>query len=348
MDKVLRFLLLAVLMGIIPCIACFIGCGEDDKGITGPEPIHYDDYIVYVGAYGITMINRDLSDEKIIAPGEPADLLSPIWSPQKTEIVYVRINGSGEKQIELYRNDGSIDTLAMGMIDKSPWSPDGTKIAFACNDSVFVVDTKGSRPVSLMAAVGKASFLDNSHIVCFKNTGGREEEGSIYIVSISGGAPIKLFPPSETAYAFIMCPRAMPGGNSVAFARLDDDNWSERWNDLWTVNADGSDAKAIARIYTIWGLLILVKELDISSDGDFFLVVHDELFQNRHPYEIYVPSETYSIIDAVDCSTDIRSIDYAPDSRDFVFEKETGGIAIFDRSEGQTINLDSSGKHPNW
>jgi hypothetical protein len=61
-----------------------------------------------------------------------------------------------------------------------------------------------------------------------------------------------------------------------------------------------------------------------------------------------MPSGVYSIIDAVDCSTDIRSIDYAPDSRDFVFEKESGGIAIFDRSEGQAINLDPSGKHANW
>jgi hypothetical protein len=202
--------------------------------------------------------------------------------------------------------------------------------------------------VSLMASLGKASFLDNSHIVCFENTGYWEEEGSIYIVSISDGATTKLFPPLETASAFIMCPRVMPGGNSVAFARLDDDNWSERWNDFWTVNADGSDPKAIARIYTYWGMIVLVKELDICSDGDFILVVHDELFANRHPYEIYVPSGTCSIIDAVDCSTDIRSIDYAPDSRDFVFEKEAGGIAIFDRSEGQVINLDPSGKHPNW
>jgi hypothetical protein len=87
-----------------------------------------------------------------------------------------------------------------------------------------MVDTRGFRPVSLMASAGKASFLDNSHIVCFENTGYWEEDGSIYIVSISDGATTKLFPPSETASAFIMCPRAMPGCNSVAFAMLGDDN----------------------------------------------------------------------------------------------------------------------------
>ena len=275
MDKLLRLLLLTALIGIVPSAVCIVGCGEDEKTVTGPEPIHYDDYIVYVGAYGITMITSELTDEQIIVPGTADDLLSPIWSPSKTEVVYVRINGSGEKQIELYRNDGSIDTLATGMIGKAPWSPDGTKITFARNDTVFVMNTRDSQPVSLMASAGDACFFDNNHVICY-NFSGYWSSGSIYKISISDSIATKLFPQSQAGTALLRCPRVIPGDNSVAFGILDDDNFSERWNDFLKVASDGSDVTTITRIYTSWGLMILPKEMDISYNGDFILLVHNE------------------------------------------------------------------------
>ena len=333
---------------IVSCGFVLTGCGDDESIVdTGPEPIPYDGYIAYINDYGVAIIQTDGTDMNIKVNGDPDSLLSPIWSQDKTELVFVRIVSSGEKQIELLRNDGSLDTLAFGMIDKSPWSPNGNRITFTRGDTVWVVGTDGSQPVYLMASAGEANFLDNDHIVC-RYFFGDWQTGSIYKVPVSGGTPEKLSTSQATAYAWLMCPRVAPGGGSVAFVKFDDDNFSKRWNDFWMVDADGSDERKIATIYTSWGLLVLVKEMDVSSDGLAVLLVHNEEHSNRHAYEIYAPTGNVVIIDAVECSSDIRSIDYGPDTYDFVFEKAGGGIAIFERLSGQARDLDILGKHPNW
>ena len=56
MHKVLRFLFLAALIGSVAGVAFIAGCSEDTETLMGPKPVYYDDYIVYVGPYGIMMM----------------------------------------------------------------------------------------------------------------------------------------------------------------------------------------------------------------------------------------------------------------------------------------------------
>ncbi|TML32876.1 MAG: hypothetical protein E6G24_09175, partial [Actinobacteria bacterium] len=97
---------------------------------------------------------RNLTNDGVRVNGSPA------WSPDGTEIAYVRDGAAFGSEIWIMNADGSNEQrLTSGYYDGSPaWSPDGTRIAFdstrpytasAYAHHIWVMNRDGSDPVQL-------------------------------------------------------------------------------------------------------------------------------------------------------------------------------------------------------
>ena len=120
-------------------------CSSDDNGVVnngnGNEPA-YDSLITYVSSDGISVIKPNGTLKQTIVTDDPDSLFSPIWSPGKIQIVFVRIipvmDGDLIKSVDY--PGGAESDIAVGTISSNPWSPNGELVTYTRNDSVFIND----------------------------------------------------------------------------------------------------------------------------------------------------------------------------------------------------------------
>ena len=184
---------------IVPLALLSLGlltsCGDSDNP-TGSAATTYPDHIVYVGAGGITIIKPDGTGKAVVVSGHADSLLAPTWSPDKAAIAYLRKLATGETQIRVFRDGQSPAVLATGMIEDSPWSPDGTRITFWRSDTIFAVSAAGGAPAMVLAAAREPCFLNNLTIVFryLADGVGSDQIGAIYRIPAVGGVPTKVSP----------------------------------------------------------------------------------------------------------------------------------------------------------
>ena len=169
---------------------------------------------------------------------------APAWSPDGTQIVFVRRNGS-DKAAEIFvmNADGSNQTrLTQSRDDRYPtWSPDGMKIAFSRYESgndygnaVYVINADGSGQRIIAKGCSQPAWSPDGSTLAVSLDFGFGME----IIRIDGGNPTSL--PGSGDYS--QSPVWSPDGSKIAFTSLHDcDIFDNCSLSIATVNADGSN-----------------------------------------------------------------------------------------------------------
>ena len=188
--------------------------------------------------WDIWLMRGDGSDPQRLTD-DPADDMSPCWSPRGDLIAFVA-ERDGNREVYTMKPDGTqqINLTQHPSEDWAPaWSPEGTSIAFSSyrdgNWEIYVMDADGSNPVRITsnaaADYGPCWSPDGARIAFHSNRDGNWE---IYVVGASGEGLRRLTEDEATDFA----PAWSPDGAMIAFESYRDGNM-----EIYLMFADGSE-----------------------------------------------------------------------------------------------------------
>ncbi|HVH48302.1 MAG TPA: S9 family peptidase [Sphingomicrobium sp.] len=234
---------------------------------------------------GIWLIDLATAEETPLAT-TPGQYSSPRWSPDGKRIAYVS-NSEGEKPQLFVRWMDTATVAKVAVLPEVPrevtWSPDGRKIA-------FVMFTPGEAP-----RIGKAPAKPEgakwaeplryvNQMTYRTDSGGvlRPGQSDIYIVSASGGAPIKLSrdsgdDPDRLSFT--------PDGRFIVYGANRKPNWMHDpvESEIWKLPVSGGPAVALTDRDGPDG------EPAVSPDGRHIAYVgYDDQHQNYQNAQLYV------------------------------------------------------------
>lgn len=195
------------------------------------------------GNWNIFVGNDDGNGQTAIAKTGYAEI-HPHLNRGNTKIVYA-VNNGGDFEIYTMNVDGSGKTALTNnsTSDGNPsWSPDGSKIVFEAyrngEADIYVMNANGSNQVRLTTDPdfdGMPAWSPDGSKIAFvsRRTGGYR----IYVMNADGSGQTQI---SNQPYSFR--PQWSPDGNQIAY---DADNDGDGWQDLWRMNADGTNQALI-------------------------------------------------------------------------------------------------------
>ena len=203
--------------------------------------------IVYSAIQGanadIHVINTNGSQTRLTSGGAN---LSPVWSPDGTKIVFL----SREAQtlrLEVMNADGTGRTTLTHAVPPSftsppAWSPDGGKIAFLSrSNNIHLISADGSEETALTSN-GRAAFpawSPDGTRIAYLSSESASAPAEVYIRSADGTAEVRVTTGARASSA----PSWSPDGSRIAFSGGLNLTVRTSRNDIYTVNADGSDLK---------------------------------------------------------------------------------------------------------
>ncbi len=195
------------------------------------------------GNWDIFVGNDDGSGQTAVAKTGYAEI-HPHLNRGNTRIVYASNNG-GDYEIYTMNVDGSGKTALTtnSTSDGNPsWSPDGSKIVFEAyrngEADIYVMNANGSNQVRLTTHPdfdGMPTWSPDGSQIAFvsRRTGGYR----IYVMNADGSGQTQI---SNQPYSFR--PQWSPDGSQIAY---DADNDGDGWQDLWRMNADGTNQSLV-------------------------------------------------------------------------------------------------------
>ncbi|PYT07007.1 MAG: hypothetical protein DMF60_08000, partial [Acidobacteria bacterium] len=179
---------------------------------------------------------------------DPADDLSPDWSPDGSKIAFSS-NRAGMQHIYVMNADGSSPTQITNSRaeDTGPaWSRDGKQIAFTRaidgNLEIYVVNADGSNETRLTVDPGidvSPKWSPDGRILFTSNRDGRRE---IYAMDADGANVTRFTKTGATSPAW------SPDGSKVAFISLSIEIINNRhWLQIFVADADGGNVRMIPR-----------------------------------------------------------------------------------------------------
>ena len=221
-----------------------------------------------VRTFEIETSDLDGSDHQRLTENRDIDV-SPVWSPDGTQIAFVKVDWHGDGSIDagLYTmgRDGSnprrlvsLQPSGLGQTDSAEfvyhesgpaWSPDGTELAIVVKEIV------------LQSAGGEHTSPD-----AFRNV--------LYIARADGSGHKRLFATSYSLTdSIIGTPDWSPSGHQLAFLRyrsVEDAQDSRTGVTLYTINRDGSNLNRVTDIRDV-GRDRIFGDLDWSPASDQIL-----------------------------------------------------------------------------
>jgi uncharacterized repeat protein (TIGR01451 family) len=185
----------------------------------------------------IYVMNADGSGKVKLSGGEGLDR-NPAWSPDGTKIAFERQpRGGGFPAIVVMDADGTDQRILSpaGEFETDPtWSPDGTRIAFVdFGNEIYVMNADGSgrTNVSNHPAIDiSPSWSPDGTRIAFTSF---REFPQIMVMNADGSGQTNV---SNSGPVNDHTPAWSPDGTRIAFSRE---------TDLWVMDADGSDQRAL-------------------------------------------------------------------------------------------------------
>jgi Tol biopolymer transport system component len=131
---------------------------------SAPDWSPHGEKLVFQRGHSIWVMNSDGSQPTEITPRSPGIELAPSWSPNGRLIVYATFSEDGRRSdIFTMKPDGSakVNLLTSRRARRGnfpTWSPDGTKIAFAAEDGIWIMNADGSGLRRLLEGSGFGSL----------------------------------------------------------------------------------------------------------------------------------------------------------------------------------------------
>jgi Tol biopolymer transport system component len=192
---------------------------------------------------------------------EPGDEYAPSWSPDGKKLLYIgdgepvwdEYDGkyyynscyytsySGYEGCAIYSVDsftGGAKTMLHPYGDSPVWSPDGQRILFGSEGSLYSMDPSGGSVTKIKGGSDSDSEYYRVTFPSWSPDGLKiafEQYEDIYVMTAGGGDPVRLTHQGGTY------PRWSPAGNVIAFLRD---------GRIQSINPDGTDVKAIGSTAT--------------------------------------------------------------------------------------------------
>jgi Tol biopolymer transport system component len=272
----------------------------------------------------------------------------PSWSPDRTGFVYAQFAPPDQQQIRYCRPGEESTLLGFGEMEQNPWSPDGSRIVYTHEDVAYVSNRAGTATTLPLNPAAQPSFLDNDNVVCVRARlgAGTYTGGPLYQITVSDGTLLDLSTLLANGWSF-HCPRVSHDGTFIAVSRFDEITARSRFNDIFLLSRTLGPID-LGRINVNPSRVDVVQEMVFSADDRGLLIAIGGPTGFDNPYEVDIPGETIAEIPSIECSGRIRALDFAPDSANFVFEAQDGGIHLFDAGTKTATVLDAEGKEPDW
>ncbi len=248
-------------------------------------------------------------------------------------LLVMDVDGSNQKQL----------TSAMGRYPT--WSPDGTKLAFAKGEDIYMISLDGGDETRLTQGLFPAWSPDGRQIA-YSRIRSDFVNADIYVADIHGNNERKV---TEGMY-----PSWSPGGDVIAYSKGGlSKQWAvDRSTKIYTVGIDGSDQRELMNgLIPSW-----------SPDGSkilFMRVDGGPLFGGESSVSIYVMDDDGSnqvrLVEGVAATEAIsfgltRSGSWSPDGSRIVFAQmaATGAfICVMDADGSNPVKL-TEGVNPSW
>jgi WD40 repeat protein len=183
------------------------------------------------------VVNADGRGDRRVAAD--ADKFGIAWSPDGQQIAYSAPDG-----IALVRVDSGERRVLAGTAEgawRPAWSPDGRRIAFLSDSNDVVVadvDGSGSRKLANAGTPPTPAWSPDGKRILFVR------RGQIYAINTDGRGERRL---TRSAWGELFdAPAWSPDGSRIVFLRgRFPDECCE--NDVWTMNADGSDTRVLVK-----------------------------------------------------------------------------------------------------
>jgi Tol biopolymer transport system component len=197
--------------------------------------------IYVMNAYGSDQTN--LTDSPRVSEAAPA------WSPDGTQLAFVRLEDKQESDIYVMNTDGSgltnLTNTPNGSENSPAWSPDGQRIAYTGEGpDIYVMNASGSGQANLTHSAdgsdSEPAWSPDAKRILFIRAQRRGDEGSagIYIMNADGGNQHRLPGGPDADEVIPSSPAFSPDGERIAFVGLREGDADPV---IWVMNADGSN-----------------------------------------------------------------------------------------------------------
>ncbi len=190
------------------------------------------------GTPSIYAMNSDGTNIQRLVPNEPQGSYAAA-SPDGKKIVFsVRIASGSTYSFELWTmnaNGSHADRFLAAASDRpyaATWSPNGKKIAYYRDDSLWVVNASsyGAREITSADFSSAAPSWSKKNLIAF------DRAGSIWVVNPKSGQEYRVGPGSQPSWS--------PDGTKLAYVAVPQ---SGVYNDIYVRRANGSGSKRLTR-----------------------------------------------------------------------------------------------------
>lgn len=268
------FLKLGLLLGLLllPPLAgdASLAAPRSKAGGSGGQIVFLSNRTPGLGSFGVYVMNGDGSGQHAVTRPEPL-AIGPVWLPGGRKIAFESVASPGDHEVYggvwLMRADGAhlkwvVRRFSRWSID-STWSPDGTRMAFVRNNSLFLARPDGSRQRRVfrgLHTLAQPTWSPDGRRLALSTGSFGQGIYQMLVLAVGAAHAKVLFRTRQTAWA----PSWSPDSRKIAFIGETRRNFN-----LFVVNADGTHGRQLTGAV---GLVPLVTRLSWSPDSTRIVV----------------------------------------------------------------------------
>lgn len=215
-------------------------------GGTGGQIVFLSDRTPGLGSFGVYVMNGDGSGQHSVTRPDP-QATNPVWLPGGRQIAFESVASPGDWEVYggvwLMRADGArlkwvVRRFSRWSID-STWSPDGTRMAFVRNNSLYLARPDGSRQRRVFGGLhtlARPTWSPDGRRLALSTGSFGLGITRLTLLAVGSGRAKVIFRTRHTAWA----PSWSPDNHKIAFVGEARGHFS-----LFVMNADGTHSRRL-------------------------------------------------------------------------------------------------------